>query len=236
MAPLVISVWQGKPSSSEGVEVALTALAQAASTAAANGAHMLILPELYLGGYRELRATSETSALRVGASHGLTEVSETARRNKIAIVCGFYEKGERGGVYNSAIAVDADGTIRSVYRKTHLFGEAENAAFTPGDRLDDVFTLCGVRCGLLICYEYLLRLQPPDYHPRLEDPRLADQRLSSSATHAFGPACLCSVEFPEAVRTLAMSGAALVLVPTANFFPYRRDLPELPDLPSLPDL
>ena len=44
------------------------------------------------------------------------------------------------------------------------------------------------------------------------------------------------MEFPEAVRTLAMSGAALVLVPTANFFPYRRDLPELPDLPSLPDL
>ena len=165
MAPLVISVWQGKPSSSEGVEVALTALAQAASTAAANGAHMLILPELYLGGYRKLRATSETSALRVGASHGLTEVSETARRNKIAIVCGFYEKGERGGVYNSAIAVDADGTIRSVYRKTHLFGEAENAAFTPGDRLDDVFTLCGVRCGLLICYEYLPRLQPPDCRP-----------------------------------------------------------------------
>ena len=32
--------------------------------------------------------------------------------------------------------------------------------------------------------------------------------------------CPDDVEFPEAVRTCALNGAALVLVPTANFHPY----------------
>jgi 5-aminopentanamidase len=36
----------------------------------------------------------------------------------------------------------------------HLFGAAEQAAFTPGRRLAEVFTLCnGVRCCLLVCYD-----------------------------------------------------------------------------------
>lgn len=57
-------------------------------------------------------------------------------------------------LYNSALAVDEDGRLAALYRKTHLFGSAEKAAFSPGERLGPIFELVGgVRCALLICYD-----------------------------------------------------------------------------------
>ena len=74
-------------------------------------------------------------------------------------------------VYNTVVAMDSTGVRRAVYRKTHLFGAKEKAAFTPGSCLGEVFQLAGLSVGLLICYD---------------------------------------VEFPEAVRTLALNGAELI--------------------------
>jgi predicted amidohydrolase len=182
-SPVNVALWQGTPppaSKVSGVEWALDVLASAAASAARKGAQLLIFPELFLGGYRLLATSTAACALRV---HGpeLDRVRHVAREHGIALVVGFYEHAGKH-TYNSAIAIEADGTIASVYRKTHLFGDAEVAAFAPGDQIGPVFTLCdGVRCGMLICYD---------------------------------------VEFPEAVRSLALAGASLVIVPTANFFPY----------------
>ena len=96
----------------------------------------------------------------------------------LAIVLGFFERSANGRVfrdrnktrdsvsadrlatfrcrqlYNSALAVDEDGRLAALYRKTHLFGSAEKAAFSPGERLGPIFELVGgVRCALLICYD-----------------------------------------------------------------------------------
>ncbi len=46
-----------------------------------------------------------------------------------------------------------DGARLAHYRKTHLFGAYETAAFTPGDDLVVQADLDGVRLGLLICYD-----------------------------------------------------------------------------------
>ena len=184
--PLAIALWQGRPPPMGNVPSctswALDELATAAASAAADGAQLLMLPELFLGGYRCLDQAAKPCALRVGASADLDCVCAIARRHQLALVIGFFERGAHGKIYNSAMAIDWDGTVASVYRKTHLFGPAEEAAFTAGDELGRVFRLCGgVACALLICYD---------------------------------------AEFPEAVRACAINGAALVLVPTANFHPY----------------
>ena len=183
---LAVAVWQGTPpplaTTLPGVSWALDELASAASAAAADGAKLLVLPELFLGGYRRLSDAVKVCALSLSASVELERVRAIARQHQLGLVLGFFEKGNDGRVYNSAMAVDVDGTIASVYRKTHLFGAAEQAAFALGDVLGKVFHICGgVACALLICYD---------------------------------------VEFPEAVRTCAINGAKLVLVPTANMHPY----------------
>ena len=91
-------------------------------------------------------------------------IAAAAKAHAIAVVFGFPERGvDRNGsvltreddgqpvVYNSCIAIDRDGTTASVFRKCHLFGAAEKAAFMPGGRLGEVFMIAGHRASMLIC-------------------------------------------------------------------------------------
>ena len=155
-ATLSIALWQDVPppaASVRGAAWAIDALETAARTAADSNTDLLVLPELFLGGYRLLSEMARPCALRPEATE-IAECCRIARENALAIVLGFYEKGDEGHCYNSALAIDSCGTVKSIYRKTHLFGAAEQAAFTPGRRLAEVFTLCnGVRCCLLVCYD-----------------------------------------------------------------------------------
>lgn len=75
-----------------------------------------------------------------------------ARRSGCGVTLGLAERdGVR--VYNSAICIDADGTLLGHHRKLQLFGPMEAASFTPGESGYAVFDLCGRRTGLLICYD-----------------------------------------------------------------------------------
>ena len=177
---LRVALWQQKPpprSSDPGIDWALKALDEAAAAAQDQGARLLILPELFLGGYRALSEAGEACGLREG-SPSIDRVASIARAHHLAIVLGFFERSANGRVfrdrnktrdsvsadrlatfrcrqlYNSALAVDEDGRLAALYRKTHLFGSAEKAAFSPGERLGPIFELVGgVRCALLICYD-----------------------------------------------------------------------------------
>ena len=69
---LSIAVWQGVPPPAEsGVSVgwALSELSKAAATASGQGASLLVLLELFLGGYDRLHTSPPACALRVGASN-----------------------------------------------------------------------------------------------------------------------------------------------------------------------
>ena len=113
-----------------------------------------MLPELFLGGYR----LHQLERLSV---HGpeVRRVREIARARGIALVLGFAEQGLGWTMrwstptYNSAICVDAEGSVCAVYRKTHLFGAAERATFTfttPGD-----YKLCYAAGGYAFSSNYL---------------------------------------------------------------------------------
>lgn len=124
----------------------------AIASAAADGAELVVLPELCTSGYafestEEARALAEPSA----DSRTLHEWRLAAGEHGIVVVGGFCELGDDGLLYDSAAVVDASGT-RAVYRKTHLW-DREKLFFAPGTAPPPVVATSAGRIGLAICYE-----------------------------------------------------------------------------------
>lgn len=112
---------------------------------------LAIFPELFLCGYST--DSLESRALALGGRQ-LTSIAESCQRCRTAAVVGFSEAIDReNGIFgNSAACFDSDGSLAGVYRKTHLFGPAENAGFRQGDELE-VLMLAGTAVGPLICFD-----------------------------------------------------------------------------------
>ncbi|MDE3721214.1 carbon-nitrogen hydrolase family protein [Nocardiopsis sp. N85] len=129
---------------------ALRRLADRARTAAAGGADLLIGPEMSLTGYN---IGDDVGRLAEAVDGPLAQaVSEIAADTGVAIVHGFPER-DGDAVYNTVRLVDGAGTHLAAYRKTHLFGDLDRDAFTPGDVPVVQADLAGVRLGLLVCYD-----------------------------------------------------------------------------------
>ncbi|MBA1201691.1 carbon-nitrogen hydrolase family protein [Pseudomonas capeferrum] len=174
-----IALFQGAPGPLD-VPGNLARLQHQAQLASAGGAQLLVCPEMYLTGYNiGLDAVRQLAETTDGAS--AMTVVEIAQAHRIAIVYGYPELAEDGQVYNSVQLIDAHGSSRCNYRKTHLFGELDRSMFSAGADHFPVVELDGWKLGLLICYD---------------------------------------IEFPENARRLALAGAELILVPTANMAPY----------------
>jgi nitrilase len=126
----------------------LAALAATARAAAAAGATLLLTPECWLGGYNvDIAAGAEPAD---GPS--ARAIAALARETGLAIAYGYAERdGE--AVYNSAAVIGPEGTVLGHYRKTHLFGDFERAAYTPGICFSRPFAFGGFNIGLLICYD-----------------------------------------------------------------------------------
>ena len=125
--------------------------------AAAVGAELLIFPELFLSGYQipgeEMKKLAEE---RDGPS--FRELSETARESNIAVLYGYPEVDVSGLApvyYNSAQLIDRDGTSLANYRKTHLWIDHDGyeKVFKPGESLHKIVECCGVKIGILICFD-----------------------------------------------------------------------------------
>lgn len=126
-------------------------LARQAERAARDGARLLIAPEMILSGYNiGPRAIAERAEPADGAS--AQRITELARRHQISILYGYPELAE-GSVYNAIQLIDRDGTRLANYRKTHLFGDIDRDAFSPGSDETVIVDLDGWRTGLLICYD-----------------------------------------------------------------------------------
>jgi predicted amidohydrolase len=136
------------------VPACLKLLKEVVLAAAEEGAVLLLLPELFLGGYYLQGVRGWALAVDAPA---IKEACAAAKDAGVALVFGFPEiDGER--VFNSAMAVSREGEVLQSYRKTHLFGEAENTIFSAGDRLGPIFPLPlpgggAVQCALAICYD-----------------------------------------------------------------------------------
>lgn len=111
---------------------------------------------------------------------------ELAKELEIVIVCSIFEKRATGLYHNTAVVIEANGTIAGTYRKMHIPddpGFYEKFYFTPGDAtknngasgFEPIETSVG-KLGVLVCWDQW---------------------------------------YPEAARLMALSGADILIYPTA---------------------
>ena len=76
-----------------------------------------------------------------------------AQKYQVNIIAGSVSNIRDGKIYNTATVYDRTGACIASYDKTHLFTPmGEDKYYTPGNDLC-TFTLDGVPCGLVICYD-----------------------------------------------------------------------------------
>jgi predicted amidohydrolase len=126
-------------------------VADAVSHAAAQGASVIVLPELVSSGYVfEDRAEAQASA---EAADGATVTlwARLAADHGVVIVGGFCETTAAGELFNSAALVDPGG-LRGVYRKAHLW-DKERLWFSSGSTAPPVIPTLFGRIAVMICYD-----------------------------------------------------------------------------------
>ncbi|MBD9428503.1 nitrilase family protein [Achromobacter sp. ACM03] len=119
--------------------------------AAAQGARLVVLPELANTGYM-FESREEAYALAEPVPEGPSSQAwiASAQRLGIYLVAGIAERAG-GRLYNSALVAGPDGYL-GTYRKLHLWGD-ENLYFEAGDLGLPVFDTELGRIGVAICYD-----------------------------------------------------------------------------------
>lgn len=141
-----LALWQDR--SPEGdVEGGLGRLGAGLRAAGAMGAAALVAPEAWLPGYNRPDIPDRAMAREAVAAR----LAPLARAAGCGLVLGYAER-DGARLFNSALALDAEGREVAHYRKLQLFGPRETALYEPGEGYV-LFDLGGVRCALLICYD-----------------------------------------------------------------------------------
>jgi len=164
----------------------------AVERAAADGADLVALPEIFNVGYFAFDSYGRHAEPIGGPTH--RRIREAAVANDVAVLAGTVVEdlaasaaaGEavpaEEGLANTAVLYDADGHRRLVYRKHHLFGygSAEADLLVPGEAVE----------------------------------------TAAVGDHTVGVTTCYDLRFPELYRRLLDAGATVVLVPSA--WPYPR--------------
>lgn len=140
------------------VDAALARIGALAGDAAAAGADLLILPEMFLTGYAigaddVARLAQPTAGRTAGQPNAAELVGATARTHGLAVVYGFPERCADGRVRNSASFVGEDGRVLATYRKLHRYGDVDATQFAAGSEPPPVVRWRGWGIGLGICYD-----------------------------------------------------------------------------------
>jgi predicted amidohydrolase len=150
MQALHLALWQ-TPHPTNSAE-ALPRLDAAAREAAAQGAHWLVTPEMFLTGYLIDPALIAARAEPVEGPL-IAAARAIAQRHGIGIATGWPELRPGARPFNSAAAIDASGAVLAVHRKIHLFGDGDAQRFSHGTDAPALFDWQGWRLGLLICFD-----------------------------------------------------------------------------------
>lgn len=125
--------------------------------AAKAGARIVCLPELFRSHYFCQEEDAKNFALAEPVPGPTTKrLGAKAKKHGVAVIAGLFEKRAQGLYHNTAVVLDADGTLAGRYRKMHIPEDPrfyEKFYFAPGDLgFQAVDTKFG-RLGLLICWD-----------------------------------------------------------------------------------
>jgi N-carbamoylputrescine amidase len=125
--------------------------------AARLGANVVCLPELFRAQYfcqrEDLRLFDLAEPIPGPSTMALAEVAREAR---VAIVASLFERRAPGLYHNTAVTLNSDGGIVSVYRKMHIPDDPlyyEKYYFTPGDLGFKAVDTAFGRIGTLVCWD-----------------------------------------------------------------------------------
>ncbi len=142
---------------SKSVEKNIAHAEELVRQAAAKGAEIVLLPELFERPYfcQERRYEYYEYAQTAEENPAVRHFSRVAAELGIVIPVSFYEK-EVNNTYNSIAVLDADGKNLGVYRKTHIPDDhyyQEKFYFTPGDTGFKVWDTRYGKIGIGICWD-----------------------------------------------------------------------------------
>ncbi|MBR4781694.1 MAG: N-carbamoylputrescine amidase [Lachnospiraceae bacterium] len=142
---------------SKNVEENIAKAEKMVREAAAKGAQVILLPELFEREYfcQQRRYDFYSYALPVDENPAVKAAQKLAKELSVVLPISFYEK-DGNVLYNSLAWIDADGSLLGVYRKTHIPDDhyyQEKFYFTPGNTGFMVFDTKYGRLGAGICWD-----------------------------------------------------------------------------------
>jgi N-carbamoylputrescine amidase len=125
--------------------------------AAARGAKLVVLPELFTSRYfcqtEDAKLFDLAEPVPGPSSDSLAAV---AKDLGVTLVASLFEKRAAGVFHNTAAVLDADGRYLGKYRKMHIPDDPryyEKFYFTPGDLGFKTFQTAAARVGVLVCWD-----------------------------------------------------------------------------------
>ena len=138
-------------------EANLAAAISHVRAAARGGAQVICLPELFEAQYFCQREDLRLFDLAEPIPGPSTEkLGAVAREARVTIVASLFERRAPGLYHNTAVTLDADGKIASVYRKMHIPDDPlyyEKYYFAPGDLGFRAVDTPQGRIGTLVCWD-----------------------------------------------------------------------------------
>ena len=135
----------------------LTRTVERIGAAAKKGAQIVCLQELFRSRYFCQSEQSRNFKLAETIPGPTTEtLGELAQEKEIVIVASIFEKRSAGVYHNTAVVIDADGSIAGKYRKMHIPDDPlyyEKFYFTPGDLGFPSFDTRYARVAALVCWD-----------------------------------------------------------------------------------
>eukprot|EP01084_Bolivina_argentea_P143091 251330_1 len=197
---MVLKLAAAQIRSTSNIDDNLIKLDKYAGYASKENCKIIVTPELYLTGYDSTPEFIQQNAIIIPyndeysyniklqkVNNYLDKIAKICVKNTIDIIIGFSEyNNTQNKYYNSLMWISSDGKLRSVYRKTHLWGSFEKKTFDKFEIKSNnsynvnnnysIIDCYGMKFGLLICFD---------------------------------------IEFPECCRILAIKGAQCIIIPTA---------------------
>ena len=125
--------------------------------AAAKGANIILLQELFSGPYfcKVENFSYFSLAQSADDSDLINRFSSLAKELGVVLPISFFERANQA-YFNSVAMIDADGTVLGIYRKTHIPqgpGYEEKYYFSPGDTGFKVWCTRFGKVGVGICWD-----------------------------------------------------------------------------------
>ena len=125
--------------------------------AAKSGANIICTQELFRSQYFCQSENHDCFQLAEKIPGPSTEAfQKLAKKHKVVIIASLFERRTAGLYHNTAVIIDADGSLLGIYRKMHIPDDPlfyEKFYFTPGDLGFKTWDTRYGKIGVLICWD-----------------------------------------------------------------------------------